>query len=115
MAMTSSQLAYVKRYAGSVLDDATLNAIFDSTIEGNSDVDRTVYYALLTRYTDAWNAINETNPVTGFTIQEEAKFQHLKDLLNDWGMRVGISGGSITSGVLNLGIDSTCEDLTSMD
>lgn len=34
------------------------------------------------------------------------KFDHLKDLLADWESRCGMSGGGITIGTLDLGIDS---------
>lgn len=111
MPLDPTQLAYVQRYAGTQLDSATLDAIYDSALEGNSDVNYTVYYALLTRRNAAWDQIAQTTPNTGFTLQAQMKYDHLDKMLSDWGTRFGIGGQSLTAGVIDLDTDlETCWD-----
>lgn len=75
------------------LSNATLDAIYADTTQGNSDLIRTIVWALRRRWGMAINAVAQTSVETGFTAQHSQKQAQIKKLLDYWEGAAGMAGG----------------------
>lgn len=107
MALTAAEEAYIRENAGDSgitpkLADATLQAIYDDAEQGNSDLDRTVYFAIRRLYAIAVREfVSVSSPVTGMAVAR-SPFSHYERLLKLWGDITGIGlGQSIGSAHTN--------------
>lgn len=110
-------LATIRRRTGDKtapqdLTDAEIDAIYTDVDLGNSDLDRTTFYVVRERLGVAVNSTAISNPTGGITRNQ--KFEQLERLLKYWGGVAGLGGEDLSVGVLSLGIDSTCDDLTTL-
>ena len=117
MALTGDEIGYIRDSAGDfehdgpLVSNLTIQAIYDSTTMGNSDLDTTIVYVLRRLVGLTVRHITKSD-TEGRTEQLEQLHQHYIDLLVEWERRTGIAGGRLTTGVLNLHLDYTNDDLT---
>lgn len=116
--LTADELSYIRDVIGDhtlnkngvyELPDLTLQAIYDSTAQGNSDLSTTIVYALR-------RLVGRTARLvaTSGNVQDEQRQQwheHLRELLKTWEAITGLtpSGGSLVVGEIGLGLDATYE------
>lgn len=117
--LTANQLDYIHVESGEPgpsyeVPSATLQIIYDDTTLGASDLSRTIYFALSRRYALAAELVDKSNEVDNLSVQSSQKFDHLEKLLNRWGGITGLGGATVGVGVLNLDIDATCADLSTL-
>jgi hypothetical protein len=99
MAMSAPDLATVRRRIGDTaavpdLSDAVLNALYDSSTLGKSDLARTTYYAILELLGLAIVSIDVSDPTLPSSASFSQKYDHLKEMLALWGGVTGIGGAS---------------------
>jgi hypothetical protein len=98
MALSTDDLAYVRDAIGDdgaseLLSDTVLNAIYDSATQGDSEVDRTIVFALR-RLLGKASRDFAVSDGQGNTEQRQQWFEHLRDtLLPYWEGVVGLTGG----------------------
>lgn len=110
--LTDPQIAYIRAKSGDncapiVVSDPLLQVYYDTA---ERDMPTTIVSVLEDRWA---KAKADAGRVTDFgTSVDRADMDHIEDLLNYWRKRAGISDGTVlTTGVLSLGIDYTCDDL----
>lgn len=103
--LTANELIYIRRNTGDSLipADSYLQYIHDN--QADSDLDTTVYYALLAVRADKAKMVSESNARTGDSHSRQQYFEHLDDMIKDWGTRTGAGIPLVTTGTINLGID----------
>lgn len=118
MALTAAQISYIRDMSGDdtqdsssayEVSDATLQAIYDDSAQGNSDLDKTVVYVLRRRVGKAARLFGKSGEL-GYTEQQQQKFENLKGLLADWEARLGMTGGILRAGLLYHHLDYTDDD-----
>ena len=115
MAMTAAELATVRRRIGDnlttyALSDTELNAIYDSTTTGNSDLNRTTYFALLELWGMAIGLVDKSNEVDSLSLSSSQKFDHLEKLLTYWGGVTGL-GNVYDPAIAEGGLAAPCGEL----
>lgn len=102
---TAADLAYVRDNIGDTassdykLSNATLDAIYASATQGNSDLDRTIYFALrrlVGIYSRELDSL--TSPQTGMSYAASQRFANARKLLELWGDITGLGGSGVTMG-----------------
>ncbi len=120
MALTDVQKSYIRDNSGDdTLDnatvpayevsDTTLQAIYDDTAQGNGDLNKTVYYAILRRWGKAARMVGLSGEFGN--AQHNQKFEQLERLLKLWGGITGLGGGTVTAGLLHLRLDYSYDDM----
>lgn len=102
MALSAAELAYIRDNTGDnsdvvsalKLSDATLQAIYDDAAQGNSDLDRTVYFTLRRLVGIYAREVDSlTSPQTGFSYAASQRFNNVRKLLDIWGGITGLAVG----------------------
>lgn len=96
--LTIPQYLYIRQNSGDnevthEVDDDAVQDIYDDTAQGNSNLNRTVYYVILRRYGLAAALVSVTTQQTGTSSASNQKFDQLERLLKLWGTITGIGGG----------------------
>lgn len=103
MALSTAQKAYVRDAIGDHrqdnatptgaydLADATLDAIYDDTTQGNSDLTRTIVWALRRRWARHINYVDLSGEFGN--AQHSQKQEQIKKLLDYWEGVAGMAGG----------------------
>lgn len=113
MPMTTAQRATVRRRTSAAvaeISDAELDAIYDDTTMGNSNLDYTTYYVLRDMFGVAINAIDKSNQVDEMSMKSSQRWEHLKELLDYWGMVTGL-GVLVDLAIAAGGIAAPCNDI----
>ena len=110
MTLTSDEITYVRNSIGDTdasnydLNDTYLNYLDNNQADG--DTDAVIVYALRALLGLAARKVSQANARTGDSKSEQQWFEHLQSLLTFWESRVSLtSGGSVSTGTINLGID----------
>ena len=108
--LTADQITYIRANTGDATfpADSYLQYLYDN--QASSDLDTTVYYALLAIYAQDKQKTSRSNNRTGDSKSENQYLDNLEDLIKMWAMKTGANIATATLGVLNLGIDE--EDQT---
>lgn len=103
--LTSDEKAYIRANTGNstVPTDDYLQYIHDN--QADSDLDTTVYFALLAVRADLAKKAASSNSRTGDSQSRNQGFDHLDTMIKSWGIRTGAGIPSVTIGTINLGID----------
>jgi len=118
--LSPTQLARIRRQSGDTgtppdIADADIQAIYDDTDLGNSNIDRTTYYVIRDRKAKAATDILTLSDSGSGMSYSNAKYNNLSKMLEDWGKVVGITpqptAGTLVMGSIGLDIDTTCDDL----
>ena len=102
MPLDATDTITVRNYTGAAVDeisDAVIDAIYDSTAQGNSDMSRTTYYVLLRLLGIASIAVDKSAEVDSLGLSSSQRFDHIRDtLLPLWGSitGLGVSGLALT-------------------
>lgn len=120
MALTAAQLSYIRDNSGDDLpdnagtpayevSDATIQAIYDDSTMGASDLDKTVVYVIRMRWGKAARYVSLSGEFGN--AQHNQKFEQLERLLKYWEGVTGLGGvGILTTGILDLELDEPCPD-----
>lgn len=104
MALTTDEKAYIRDNSGdteSLISDATLQVIYDSSTQGNSDLDRTVYHVIRRLYARFAKLVATSTPDIPSSVSANQKFEQYEGLLKLWGAITGIGSG------VNIGSSAT--------
>jgi len=123
MALTTDELAYIRESSGDTdtaspdVSDAKIQWIYGNSAQGDGDLDKTVYYVIRRRLAKyATDVESATTPQTG-TSYSASKYSQLRNLLDIWAGITGLPGsgglntGSLSTGVISLGLDTTEDDV----
>ena len=104
-ALTPNELTYIRTNTGNstIPADSYLQFIFDN--QADSDLDTTVYFALLAVRADSAVKVSESKSRTGDSHSRQQYFEHLDTMIKDWGTRTGAGLAVATTGTINLGTD----------
>lgn len=102
MAMTGAQRLTIRRRtsaASDELSDTVLDAIYDDTTQGNSDLDRTTYYALRELLGVLAPLVDKGGEVDSLSLSSSQRFDHVEKLLPLWAgfAGVGVRGAALTT------------------
>ena len=120
MALITEEKAYIRDNSGdteSLISDSTLQVIYDSSTQGNSDLDRTVYHVIRRLYARFAKLVATSTPDIPSSVSANQKFEQYERLLNLWAGITGLPGagdmvtGTLSVGVISLGIDTTEDDV----
>lgn len=100
MSMTAAQILTIRRRVGDnntdnatppayELSDTVLNAIYDDSTLGDSDIDRTTVWAIVERLGMAVNHVSSSGELS--SKQHNQKYEQLERLLDKWLTLTGIS------------------------
>lgn len=103
--LTTNDKAYIRLMIKNATypTDDNLQYFYDN--QADSDLDKTVYYALLALLADAQSKVATSNARTGDSKSSQQEFEHLERMIAYWGNKTGASLGTATIGTINLGID----------
>jgi hypothetical protein len=104
--LTSDQTTYIRANTTDdtdIVSDVYLQYLYDN--QAGSDVDKTIYYALLKIRAHYRTSVNNTNQRTGDSKSLGSIVENINDEISDWGMRTGEGVHTATIGTINLGID----------
>lgn len=119
MALTADERVYIRDMSGDdtadsdgnyEVSDVALQTIYDDAAQGNSDLNRTVYFVIRRRLGKAARLVNKTGQYQNDMHRQ--KFENLKELLALWSDLTGLGKGTLTSGILAMRLDYNDDDLT---
>ena len=98
MALTADEISYIRQNSGDndttpEVSNATLQVIYDSTTEGMSSLDRTVYFVIRRRLGLAAALVATSTPDIPSSVSANQKFEQLERLMKLWAGITGIVGG----------------------
>lgn len=107
--LSANEITYIRTITGDTntadpdLSDTFLEYLFDN--KADSDVDKTVVWALRSLMGKASRKVSESNARTGDSKSQQQWFEHLQALHNEWSALTGLGSSTVTTGTINLGID----------
>jgi hypothetical protein len=107
--LTPDEISYIRFNIGDTnissprLSDTYLEYLFDN--KADSDVDKTIVWALRSLLGGAADEVQQSNQRTGDSKSRQQYFEHLQSLLKKWEGITGEIGSLVTTGTINLGID----------
>lgn len=116
--LTPAQLTRIRQETGDTVQDndgdywvsnEDLEAIFDDSAQGAGDLDLTIYYTLR-RLRGIFSRLYASTSDQS-TEQKQQRYEHVREMLAEYEARVGLRGGSLTTGFIGLGLDYTEDDL----
>lgn len=117
--LTADEIEYIRAMSGDdcgspddyEISDALMQKLHDRGLEMACGCtvaeDVTVVLVLRARVAKAAKLFNESADGQSSTVSQ--KYDHLKELLSEWESRCGLSGGVITVGTFDLGLDKECD------
>jgi hypothetical protein len=114
--LTAAQKSYLRDMSGDdcaeyLVSDITLQEIYDDTAQGASDLGYTLVWMLRRIVGKKAKLVGQTNIDTGNNQQLQQSYEHYKELLAYYERMYGLTNfGSITPGVLSLGLDEPCPE-----
>lgn len=122
--LTEDEIEYIRSMSGDTctkadgspcydVSDVLLQKLHDralTTVCGCGDpLDIDVVFVLQVRVAKSATLYDESSSEDGSAKSVSQKYKHLKEMLDAWEKRCGMSGGVIMIGRLSLGLDATCE------
>jgi hypothetical protein len=113
--LTADEIEYIRAMSGDVCEtydvsDVLMQKLHDRGLEMTCGCtaaeDVTVVLVLRARVAKAARLTNESSE--GVSTSYSQKYVQLKELLDQWESKCGLSGGTITIGTLDMGLDSDC-------
>lgn len=118
-ALTPDELAYIRSMLPTVasgdaayVTDPQLEYLYNN--KADSDLDKTIAYALRQMCIKLSSLVARTNTATGDTVQSQQERQAVCNRADEWASMTGIpsgKSGQLSVGILSLGIDATTEDV----
>ncbi len=111
--LSASDKTYIRNMTGDTdttsphLSDDFLEYLFDN--KADSNVDKTVVYALRSLLGIAAEKVSQSNARTGDSKSNQQWYEHLLSLISKWEGITGLSASTVTTGTINLGIDEEDE------
>lgn len=112
MALSADDLAFIRSMLpvgnnvstdAAYVSDTQLNYLYAN--KADSDVDKTIAWALRQMCIKLSNLVGRTNTATGDTIQSQQEREAVCAQAKEWASITGILGGAVTIGTISLGID----------
>ena len=118
MALTADELAYIRSMMptvastdGAYVTDTQLNYLYSN--KADSDVDKTIAYALRQMCVKSSGLVGRTNAATGDTVQAQQEREAVCAQADAWAAMTGIPsgrGGILTISAIDLNIDADEDD-----
>lgn len=113
MALSANDLLYIRNQIGDsstspLVTDTDMNYYYDNRVtatDSNEKLDQTVVWSLRQLKAKLQSHVAQTHSETGVTKQGQQHFEHVCTSLVSWEKRMGMSGGKVIAGSINLGID----------
>ena len=122
MALSTDEKLYIRNQIGDssanpLVTDVDLNYYFDNRVtatDSNEKLDQTIVWALRQLKASLQSYVSQTHSETGVTKAAQQHIEHVCTTLDAWEKRMGMSGGKVTLGTINLGIDEE-DSIVSID
>ena len=122
MALSTDDKLYIRNQIGDssaspLVTDVDLNYYYDNRVtasDSNEKLDQTIVWSLRQLKAKLQGYVSETHGETGVTKAAQQHFEHVCTNLDSWEKRMGMSGGKVTIGTINLGIDEE-DSIVSID
>lgn len=122
MALSTAEKLYIRNQIGDspttpLVTDDDLNYYFDNRVtatDSNEKLDQTIVWALRQLTAELQHLVNENMSETGVAKAAQQHYEHVVANLDKWEKRMGMSGGKVTLGTINLGIDEE-DSIVSID